>query len=45
VYASGAFAALARADQVEAFRCAYVGQTPLAKGYGTYPTYVVRRTL
>jgi class 3 adenylate cyclase len=44
VYASGAFAALARADQVDAFRCAYVGQTPLAKGYGTFPTYVVRRT-
>jgi class 3 adenylate cyclase len=43
VYASGAFAALARADQVDAFRCTYVGQTPLAKGYGTFPTYVVRR--
>jgi class 3 adenylate cyclase len=43
VYASGAFAALARADQVDAFTCAYVGQTPLAKGYGTFPTYLVRR--
>ena len=43
VYASGAFAALARADQVEGFSCAYVGQTPLAKGYGTFPTYLVRR--
>jgi len=43
VYASGAFAALARADLVDAFRCTYVGQTPLAKGYGTFPTYVVRR--
>jgi class 3 adenylate cyclase/tetratricopeptide (TPR) repeat protein len=43
VYASGAFAALARADQVQAFSCTYVGQTPLAKGYGTFPTYVVRR--
>jgi len=41
VYASGAFAALARADGVREFTCAYVGQTPLAKGYGTYPTYVV----
>lgn len=43
VYASGAFAALARADQVQAFGCTYVGQTPLAKGYGTFPTFVVRR--
>jgi class 3 adenylate cyclase len=43
VYASGAFAALARADQVDEFVCAYVGQTPLAKGYGTFPTYVVHR--
>lgn len=43
VYASGAFAALARADQVKEFVCAYVGQTPLAKGYGTFPTYVVHR--
>ncbi len=43
VYASGAFAALARADGAGGFACAYVGQTPLAKGYGTFPTYVVRR--
>jgi len=42
VYASGAFAALARAAEVQEFVCGYVGQTPLAKGYGTYPTYVVR---
>ncbi len=43
VYASGAFAALARSEQVREFVCAYVGQTPLAKGYGTFPTYVVHR--
>ena len=43
VYASGAFAALARAEEVQEFKCGYVGQTPLAKGYGTYPTYVVRQ--
>jgi class 3 adenylate cyclase len=43
VYASGAFAALARAEQVREFVCAYVGQTPHAKGYGTFPTYVVHR--
>ena len=42
VYASRAFAALARADGVREFTCSYVGQTPLAKGYGAYPTYVVR---
>ena len=45
VYASGAFAALARGEQASSFRCAYVGQTPLAKGYGTSPTYVVRPIL
>lgn len=43
VYASGAFAALARSEQIKEFICAYVGQTPLAKGYGTFPTYVVHR--
>jgi class 3 adenylate cyclase len=43
VYASGAFAALARADDVRDFRCDYVGRTPLAKTYGTLPMYVVRR--
>jgi class 3 adenylate cyclase len=43
VYASQAFAALAAAEGVNEFRCHYVGQTPLAKQYGTYPTYVVHR--
>jgi Adenylate and Guanylate cyclase catalytic domain/MAP3K TRAFs-binding domain len=43
VYASAAFAALARADEVREFRCEYVGRTPLAKHYGTLPMYVVRR--
>lgn len=43
VYASRPFAALARSDGIVDFRCEYVGQTPLAKGYGTYPMYVVRR--
>ena len=41
VYASGAFAALARADDVREFVCGYVGRTPFAKGYGTFPTFVV----
>ena len=43
VYASQAFAALAAAEGVAEFTCDYVGQTPLAKKYGTFPTYHVRR--
>ena len=42
VYASQAFAALAAAQGVKQFTCDYVGQTPLAKGYGTFATYHVR---
>jgi class 3 adenylate cyclase/tetratricopeptide (TPR) repeat protein len=46
VYASEAFAALSAAKRVRNFTCDYVGQTPMAKGYGTLPTYHVRpRTL
>jgi len=44
VYASQAFAALAAAQGVKEFSCDYVGQTPLAKGYGTFATYHVRNT-
>jgi class 3 adenylate cyclase len=43
VYASQAFAALTAAQGVREFTCDYVGQTPLAKGYGTFPTFHVRR--
>jgi class 3 adenylate cyclase len=43
VYASQAFAALAAAERASGFTCDYVGQTPLAKKYGTFPTYHVRR--
>jgi len=43
VYASQAFAALATAQRIEGFTCDYIGQTPLAKKYGTFPTYHVRR--
>lgn len=43
VYASQPFAALAAAEGATDFGCDYVGQTPLAKGYGTFPTYHVRR--
>jgi class 3 adenylate cyclase/tetratricopeptide (TPR) repeat protein len=41
VYASQTFAALAAAEGVKEFRCDYVGQTSMAKKYGTFPTYVV----
>jgi class 3 adenylate cyclase/tetratricopeptide (TPR) repeat protein len=44
VYASEAFAALAAAQHARHFTCDYVGQTPMAKGYGTLPVYYVRRT-
>lgn len=43
VYASQGFAALASYERIGDFACDYVGQTPLHKGYGTYPTYNVRR--
>src|SRR5262249_24035611 len=43
VYASREFAAIARAERAAGFHCEYVGRTPLAKGYGTAPMYVVRR--
>jgi class 3 adenylate cyclase/tetratricopeptide (TPR) repeat protein len=42
VYASQPFAALASAEKGLEFRCDYVGQTAMAKKYGTFPTYVVR---
>jgi class 3 adenylate cyclase/tetratricopeptide (TPR) repeat protein len=42
VYASEAFAALAAAQRANDFTCDYVGQTPMAKGYGTLPMYHVR---
>jgi len=41
VYASENFAALAAAQRITDFRCEYVGQLPLAKGYGTFATYHV----
>lgn len=43
VYASEAFAAVAAADKATGFTCDYVGVTPMAKGYGNFPTYHVRR--
>ncbi len=43
VYASKEFAAVVAADNIVDFSCAYVGQTPLAKNFGTFPTYNVYR--
>ena len=43
VYGSQAFAAMSSSEGVSDFTCDYVGQIPLAKGYGTFPTYHVRR--
>ncbi len=43
VYSSQEFAALAAAERISEFKCEYVGLTPLAKAYGTLPTYHVRR--
>ncbi|MBD0370938.1 MAG: DUF4071 domain-containing protein [Pyrinomonadaceae bacterium] len=43
VYSSQEFAALAAAQGVTDFKCEYIGQTPLAKKYGTFPTYHVYR--
>lgn len=43
VYASEAFAAVAALENVTRFQCDYVGVTPMAKGYGNFPTYHVRR--
>jgi len=45
VWASEAFAALAAADGVTEFSCAYVGKAPLAKNYGTFPLYQITRAI
>ncbi len=42
VYASESFAALSAPRRDSTFTCDYVGQTPMAKSYGTLPTYHVR---
>lgn len=43
VYASQSFAALCECEGIREFTCEYVGRMPLAKKYGEYPTYCVRR--
>ncbi len=42
VYSSQEFAAMVASEGVKEFTCDYVGKTPLAKSYGTFPTYNVR---
>lgn len=43
VYASGAFAAVSIAQGVAGLRFSYVGRTRLAKDYGVFPLYHVKR--
>lgn len=43
VYASEAFACLAVAEGINRVAFDYVGQMPMAKNYGSFPTYHVRR--
>lgn len=43
IYASEAFAALAKLESDLPFRCRYVKQLEWAKRYGTFPTYVLSR--
>jgi hypothetical protein len=42
VYCSQAFAAIAETLCVTQYECTYVGNVPLAKGYGLQPVYHVR---
>jgi len=43
VYASQPFAAMACYERAPGMRCEYVGNMPMAKGYGQFVTYSVRR--
>jgi class 3 adenylate cyclase len=42
VYVSQAFAAIATAQGIPGLLCEYVGRLPLAKGFGTFPMYLLR---
>lgn len=44
VFCSEEFAALAAAENSQGFRCEFVGKVPLAKNYGEFRTYELRRT-
>jgi len=43
VYASSAFAAVSIAERAKGLRFSYVGRTRLAKDYGVFPLYHVKR--
>lgn len=43
VYASQSFAALSACERITEFACDYVGRMPLAKKFGEWPTFNVRR--
>jgi class 3 adenylate cyclase/tetratricopeptide (TPR) repeat protein len=43
VYCSQTFAALCECTRISEFACEYVGRMPLAKKYGEYPMFCVRR--
>lgn len=43
VYSTQEFAALANFEEVREFFCEYAGQVELAKGFGAFPVYHVRR--
>lgn len=43
VYCSQGFAALVEIEEIRSLRCHFVGQRPLAKGYGIFPTYHLER--
>jgi class 3 adenylate cyclase len=45
VYASEAFAALAEMERATGFTCHYVKQLAWGKGYGTFPAYVVHKSI
>ena len=44
VYCSQEFAALAELLDVKSIHCEYAGRVPLAKSYGTFPLYHLRRS-
>jgi class 3 adenylate cyclase len=42
IFASEEFAALAAAAGITSFSCQYIGRKDFAKGYGSFPVYLVR---
>jgi class 3 adenylate cyclase len=44
IYTTQEFAALAALENIQEFRCQYVGQKPFAKNFGVRPIYLVKPT-